>query len=159
MCGPAAAAGLGAGFGLLVALILLPIALGYSRDGLALPMVVLGVVPIAAAAVFAAFTSLTVELDGRDLKWSFRYGFSRRSVPLAEIERFEDWEPHLWKLGPQYGPVRSLGWARCYCAGARQGICVHLRGGRRFCLETDEPKSLQFALREALAEVSEGREA
>lgn len=151
LCGVKWAPLWGAGFGLLLALLFLPVGLGYyERYGTMLPMgLMLGIACIVAV-MAAALTALTVELDGRNLKWFFRGGFMRRSVPLTSIERFETCGPHGWRLGLRYCPSRSGWFEPCYAVGARNGIRVILRTGKQFCIETDEPKTLEFELREAL---------
>ena len=91
----------------------------------------------------ALFGSLTVEVTGEDLRWSFGVGLIRRSVPLAQIESVEVTETRFiegWGIH-----LTSRGWL--YNVSGYGAVLVARRDGRRFLLGSDEPDILADALR------------
>ncbi len=93
------------------------------------------------------FSSLTIQITDRALRWQFGPGLIRKEVPLREIERAEVVETtFLQGWGIHY---TSRGWL--YNVSGFQAVAVNLKSGKRFLLGTDEPEELQTALRHALS--------
>lgn len=92
------------------------------------------------------FSSLTIQITDRALRWQFGLGFIRKEVPLAEIERAEATETtFLQGWGSHY---TSRGWL--YNVSGFQAIVVRLKSGKTFLLGTDEPDQVRAALLQAL---------
>lgn len=93
------------------------------------------------------FSSLTIQITDRALRWQFGPGLIRKEVPLREIERAEVVETtFLQGWGIHY---TSRGWL--YNVSGFQAVAVNLKSGKRFLLGTDEPEELLTALRHALS--------
>ena len=93
------------------------------------------------------FSSLTIQITDRVLRWQFGLGFIRKEVPLAVIERAEIAETTFlqgWGIHPT-----SRGWL--YNVSGFQAVVVGLKSGKTFLLGTDEPERLRAALRRALS--------
>jgi hypothetical protein len=91
------------------------------------------------------FSSLTIEITGRELRWRFGPGLIHKSVPLAEIVSVE-----VVRTGPSWGIhlCSRLGWL--YNVSGYDAVLVTLRGGKRFALGTDEPQILAARLEAAV---------
>jgi hypothetical protein len=93
------------------------------------------------------FSSLTIRITDRALRWQFGPGLIRKEVALKEIERIEVTKTtFLQGWGIHY---TSRGWL--YNVSGFQAVAVTLKGGKRFLLGTDEPEQLQAAIRHALS--------
>ena len=93
------------------------------------------------------FSSLTIRITDRALRWQFGPGLIRKEVPLREIEGAEVTETaflHGW--GIHY---TSGGWL--YNVSGFQAVAVRLRSEKRFLLGTDEPEQLCHAISLALS--------
>ena len=101
-------------------------------------------VPVLLAAAWL-FSSLTVEITDRELRWKFGPGLIRKSVPLAEIVSAAP-----VRTGPSWGIHWSprLGWL--YNVSGWDAVLVTLRSGKKFALGTDEPQILAARLAEAV---------
>ena len=88
------------------------------------------------------FSSLTIQITDRALRWQFGPGLIRKEVPLREIERAEVTETTLlqgWGIHYTY-----RGWL--YNVSGFQAVAVRLKSGKQFLLGTDEPKRLCDAI-------------
>ena len=93
------------------------------------------------------FSSLTVRVTERTLRWEFGFGLLRKEVPLAEIEGTEVTRTtFLQGWGIHY---TDRGWL--YNVSGFQAVVVSLKSGKTFLLGTDEPERLQAAIRHALS--------
>jgi hypothetical protein len=107
--------------------------------------------PLTLAGVLAIcgffFSSLTIRITNRALRWQFGPGLMRKEVPLKEIERVDVTETtFLQGWGIHY---TSRGWL--YNVSGFRAVAVMLKNGKRFLLGTDEPEQLQAAIRHALS--------
>ena len=92
------------------------------------------------------FSSLTIEITDRELRWRFGPGVIRKRVPLAEIavvapvktNWLEGWGIH-WS---------RFGWL--YNVSGFDAVAITLRSGKRFALGTDEPQALVARLTEMI---------
>lgn len=92
------------------------------------------------------FSSLTIEITGRELRWRFGPGLIRKRVPLADITAAE---PVKTNFLAGWGIHWSrFGWL--YNVSGFDAVAVTLRGGKRFALGTDEPQALAARLTEAV---------
>jgi len=93
------------------------------------------------------FSSLTIQITDRALRWQFGPGLIRKDVLLHQIERTEMVETTFFQgWGIHY---TSRGWL--YNVSGFRAIAVKLKSGKQFLLGTDEPERLQAALRNALS--------
>jgi len=101
-------------------------------------------VPVLLAAAWL-FSSLTVEITDRELRWKFGPGLIRKSVPLAEIVSAKP-----ARTGPSWGIHWSprTGWL--YNVSGFDAVAVTLRSGKKFALGTDEPQALAARLVEVI---------
>jgi hypothetical protein len=82
------------------------------------------------------FSSLTIQVTERVLRWQFGPGLIRKEVPLCEIERVEVTETtFLQGWGIHY---TTGGWI--YNVSGFQAVAVKLKNGKQFLLGTDEPE-------------------
>ena len=92
------------------------------------------------------FSSLTIQITDRVLRWQFGPGLIRKEVPLREIERVEVMETtFLQGWGIHY---TSRGWL--YNVSGFQAVAVKLKNGKQFLLGTDEPERFCNAISLAL---------
>ena len=91
------------------------------------------------------FHSLTIEIDGGELRWRFGPGLIRKHVALDEIVSAEP-----VRIGPSWGIHWSprLGWL--YNVSGFDAVAVTLHSGKKFALGTDEPQILVARLTEAI---------
>lgn len=93
------------------------------------------------------FSSLTVRITDRALRWEFGFGLMRKEIPLAEIEKAEVTETtFLQGWGIHH---TSRGWL--YNVSGFQAVVVRLKNGKTFLLGTDEPDRLRAALLNVLS--------
>ena len=93
------------------------------------------------------FSSLTIQITDRALRWQFGPGLIRKEVPLREIERVEvTASTFLQGWGIHY---TSRGWL--YNVSGFQAVAVRLKSGKEFLLGTDEPQQLCAAISLALS--------
>ncbi|HTL74432.1 MAG TPA: hypothetical protein VL863_14110 [bacterium] len=92
------------------------------------------------------FSSLTIEITDRELRWRFGPGMIRKRVSLAEITAaeqvkinfLEGWGIHWTRYG----------WL--YNVSGFDAVVITLRSGKRFALGTDEPQALVARLTEVI---------
>jgi hypothetical protein len=122
---------------LVAALLLLALAMLVPKVG-DVPFTVIGILAICGL----LFSSLTIQITDRELRWQFGPGLIRKEVPLHEIERAEVIETtFLQGWGIHY---TFRGWL--YNVSGFQAVAVRLKNGKQFLLGTDEPERLQAAL-------------
>jgi hypothetical protein len=112
------------------------------------------VLPVAAllAVCIWLFSSLTIAIGDRSLRWHFGSGWIRREVPLADIAAIDIIRTRLihgWGIH-----WTRRGWL--YNASGFDAVAVRLRGGKQFTLGTDEPVRLVAALRESVPALARG---
>lgn len=89
------------------------------------------------------FSSLTVEVNDRELVSYFGPGFWRRQVPLGDIAAVERTTSSAWEgWGIRITPRGML-----YNVAGRDAVQVRLATGRRFRLGTGDPDGLVAAIR------------
>jgi hypothetical protein len=92
------------------------------------------------------FSSLTIQVTDRALRWQFGPGLIRKEVPLREIERVEVTETtFLQGWGIHYTTGRWI-----YNVSGFQAVAVKLKNGKQFLLGTDEPERVCNAISLAL---------
>jgi hypothetical protein len=97
--------------------------------------------------VGALFSTLTIIIEDGLLRASFGPGLIQKKVKLAEIASVRPIPVRWW-----YGwgiRLTPHGWL--YNVSGWKAVEITLRHGRRFCLGTDEPESLQKAIQDASA--------
>jgi hypothetical protein len=93
------------------------------------------------------FSSLTIQITDRALRWQFGPGLIRKEVPLHDIEKAEVIETtFLQGWGIHY---TTRGWL--YNVSGFGAVAVRLKSRKQFLLGTDEPKQLLAALRHAIS--------
>jgi hypothetical protein len=93
------------------------------------------------------FSSMTIQITDRALRWQFGPGLIRKEVPLREIERAEVTGTTLLQgWGIHY---TSRGWL--YNVSGFGAVAVRLKSGKQFLLGTDEPKRLCDAISHSLS--------
>ncbi len=109
------------------------------------PLVVPMVIALFAASSIL-FSSLTIQVTDRSLRWHFGPGLFRKEVPLADVEWAEVTETklvHGWGIH-----LTPRGWL--YNVSGFQAVAVRLRTGKQFLLGSDEPERLRTAILRAL---------
>jgi hypothetical protein len=97
------------------------------------------------------FSSLTIEVDGAELRSRFGPGMWRRGFPLASIVDATPTTSSWWEgWGIRLTPRGVL-----YTVSGTRAVEVVLRTGQRFRLGTDEPDTLAAAIRASIAELRE----
>ncbi|MBI4572940.1 MAG: hypothetical protein HY713_06600 [candidate division NC10 bacterium] len=92
------------------------------------------------------FSSLTIQITDRALRWHFGPGLIRKQVSLSEVQEAE---PSRIKFIYGWGiHLTPGGWL--YNVSGFQAVAVRLKSGKRFLLGTDEPERLCQAISRAL---------
>ena len=91
------------------------------------------------------FHSLTIEINGRELRWLFGPGLIHNHVPLADIVSATP-----VRTGLSWGIHWSPGKGWLYNVSGFDAVAVTLRGGKRLALGTDEPQILAARLAEVV---------
>jgi hypothetical protein len=103
------------------------------------------VIPMALALVVICaymFSSLTIQITDRTLRWCFGPGMFRKELALAEIAAVEVTRTRLLE---GWGIHRtSRGWL--YNVSGFDAVLLRLSGGKRVLLGTDEPERLRAAI-------------
>jgi hypothetical protein len=93
------------------------------------------------------FSSLTIQISDRALRWHFGPGLIHKEVLLSEIQEAEPARIHfMYGWGIHLTP---RGWL--YNVSGFRAVAVRLKGGKRFLLGTDEPERLCEAISLALS--------
>jgi len=92
------------------------------------------------------FSSLTIEITDRELRWRFGPGLIRKRVLLEEITA-------VAPVKTGFGAGWGIHWTRhgwLYNVSGFDAVAVTLRSGKRFALGTDEPQALAARLTEVV---------
>jgi putative component of toxin-antitoxin plasmid stabilization module len=109
------------------------------RTGQLMPVAVL----IILVAVAFLFSSLTVEVNGNELRWHFGPGFWIYRLALDEIETVAVVHNHWWNgFGIRTGPGFRL-----YNVSGLDAVELHLRSSDIRRIGTDDPQELADALK------------
>ena len=98
------------------------------------------VVQLAAAIVFS---SLTVEVNGGELRWHFGPGFWSYRLPLADIDASTVVRNHWWN---GWG-IRMASGFRLYNVSGLDAVELRLKSGEIRRIGTDDPQELAAALK------------
>jgi hypothetical protein len=109
------------------------------RSGQWSPLVAL-IVLIAAAVVFS---SLTVDVNARELRWYFGPGFWNCQVPLDDIQNVAVVQNHWWN---GFG-IRMRPGFRLYNVSGLDAVELRLKSGEIRRIGTDDPQGLAEALK------------
>ena len=93
-------------------------------------------------AVALVFSSLTVEVNGKELRWYFGPGFWTYRLPLDEIETVAAVRNHWWN---GFG-IRMRPGFRLYNVSGLDAVELRLRSGDVRRIGTDDPQGLAAAL-------------
>ncbi len=92
------------------------------------------------------FSSMTIVVGEKTVRWHFGPGFWRKSVPLREIESVQPVRNKWW-----YGwgiRITPHGWL--YNIDGLDAVELTLKSGKSLRLGTDEPQALAEAIRAAM---------
>jgi hypothetical protein len=120
--------------GLLMALVLVPLAHAPAGVAIAIAMIAL---------VGALFAALTVEVDSRQIRVSFTGSIVRRTVELRDVHQHRSVR-NPWYYG--WGIHRYPGGGWLWNVGGPHAVELVLRDGRRLRIGTDEPETLARAI-------------
>ena len=88
------------------------------------------------------FSSLTVEVDGEELRHYFGPGFWKKTYLLEEIESIKQVR-NSWIFG--WGiRITPHGWL--YNVSGLDAVQIQLRSGRKFRIGTDDPQGIKDAI-------------
>jgi hypothetical protein len=92
--------------------------------------------------VAVLFSSLTVEVDDRELRFHFGPGFWRKRYALDEIKAATPAQNNWWEgWGIRITPRGML-----YNVSGTNAVEIELQSGQRFRIGTDEPEALVQAI-------------
>ena len=94
------------------------------------------------------FSSLTIEIDARELRSHFGPGVWRKRYPLADVTGAV---PSMTRWWEGWG-IRFTTRGMLYNVAGPCAVEVQLRSGRRFRLGTDEPDALAAAIGDAIGD-------
>ena len=97
---------------------------------------------IALVAAAIVFSSLTVEVNGKELRWYFGPGFWTYRLPLDEIETVAAVRNHWWN---GFG-IRMRPNFRLYNVSGLDAVELRLKSGDVRRIGTDDPQGLSAAL-------------
>ena len=100
------------------------------------------IILITLIAVALVFSSLTVEINGKELRWYFGPGFWTYRLPLDEIETVAAVRNHWWN---GFG-IRMRPGFRLYNVSGLDAVELRLRTGDVRRIGTDDPQGLSAAL-------------
>jgi len=100
------------------------------------------VIPIILIAVAIVFHSLTVEIDGGELRWHFGPGFWSYRLALDEIRSIAVVRNHWWN---GFGIKTAPGF-RLYNVSGLDAVEIKLKSGDIRRIGTDDPEGLATAL-------------
>ncbi|ALS98677.1 hypothetical protein [Lacimicrobium alkaliphilum] len=90
------------------------------------------------------FSSLTIEVDDKQLRWFFGPGFWKKSLPLEQLHSAGPVTNKWWYgLGIRLTPS---GWL--YNVSGLTAVELHLKDGRKIRLGTDQPHTLVDVLQQ-----------
>jgi hypothetical protein len=100
------------------------------------------IILITLIAVALVFSSLTVEINGKELRWYFGPGFWTYRLPLDEIETVAAVRNHWWN---GFG-IRMRPGFRLYNVSGLDAVELRLKSGDVRRIGTDDPQGLSAAL-------------
>ena len=100
------------------------------------------IILITLIAVALVFSSLTVEINGKELRWYFGPGFWTYRLPLDEIETVAAIRNHWWN---GFG-IRMRPGFRLYNVSGLDAVELRLKSGDVRRIGTDDPQGLAAAL-------------
>lgn len=100
------------------------------------------IILITLIAVALVFSSLTVEVNGKEVRWYFGPGFWTYRLPLDEIETVTAIRNHWWN---GFG-IRMRPGFRLYNVSGLDAVELRLRSGDVRRIGTDDPQGLSAAL-------------
>ncbi len=100
------------------------------------------IILITLMAIALVFSSLTVELNGKELRWYFGPGFWTYRLPLDEIETVAAVRNHWWN---GFG-IRMRPGFRLYNVSGLDAVELRLKSGDVRRIGTDDPQGLSAAL-------------
>ena len=100
------------------------------------------IILITLIAIALVFSSLTVELNGKELRWYFGPGFWTYRLPLDEIETVAAVRNHWWN---GFG-IRMRPGFRLYNVSGLDAVELRLKSGDVRRIGTDDPQGLSAAL-------------
>ena len=100
------------------------------------------IILITLIAVALVFSSLTVEINGKELRWYFGPGFWIYRLPLDEIETVAAVRNHWWN---GFG-IRMRPGFRLYNVSGLDAVELRLKSGDVRRIGTDDPQGLSAAL-------------
>ena len=100
------------------------------------------IILITLIAIALVFSSLTVELNGKELRWYFGPGFWTYRLPLDEIETVVAVRNHWWN---GFG-IRMRPGFRLYNVSGLDAVELRLKSGDVRRIGTDDPQGLSAAL-------------
>ena len=100
------------------------------------------IILITLIAVALVFSSLTVEINGKELRWYFGPGFWTYRLPLDEIETVAAVRNHWWN---GFG-IRMRPGFRLYNVSGLDAVELRLKSGDVRRIGTDDPQGLAAAL-------------
>jgi hypothetical protein len=109
------------------------------RTGQMMPMVVMLIIVVAVTLVFH---SLTVEVEGNELRWYFGPGFWTYRLALDEIRSVAVVRNHWWS---EFG-IRMRPGFRLYNVSGLDAVELQLKSGDIRRIGTDDPEGLAAAL-------------
>ena len=98
--------------------------------------------------IIGSFSSLTVMIDGNNLRIKFGYGIYRKNFKLHEITSAKTVKNH-WYYG--WG-IRIWFWPRMviYNVSGFDAVEIKLKNGKTYRIGTDEPEALEIAILHAI---------
>lgn len=109
------------------------------------PVILAVLIPLIICAVL--FCSLTIQIHGHSLEWSFGPGLISKKVALRRIASAEPVQSS-WINGWGIHYTRGGGWL--YNVSGFDAVQITMKDGKRFRLGTDEPEALTAAIRSQL---------
>ena len=100
------------------------------------------IILITLIAIALVFSSLTVEVNGKELRWYFGPGFWTYRLPLDEIETVAAVRNHWWN---GFG-IRMRPGFRLYNVSGLDAVELRLKSGDVRRIGTDDPQGLSAAL-------------
>jgi hypothetical protein len=133
--------------GYLTLIVSLVAALGIFAMGSSGLRPVTGAVAVLLVVSGVLFSSFTVEINDRELRFHFGPGLWRRRYPLADTMAADPTQSSWWEgWGIRITPRGML-----YNVSGTGAVEIHLRSGKHFRIGTDEPELLAEALRMAIS--------
>jgi hypothetical protein len=135
------------GYLIIIVSLLLVLYFGFilKQTGFNLPLLIIVFVVLL---ILASFSTLTVMIDGSNLRIKFGYGIFRKRFNFGEITSVNTVKNH-WYYG--WG-IRLWFWPKMiiYNVSGFDAVEIKMRNGKTYRIGTDEPKRLESALAEKI---------